>query len=111
MSKGSCMRWEGVVRTLKSMEGLSLHVGGRFALAWLGHEHYLRLGEAAVITLYGPDRVPGWVRKLPLVEGVEYCGKGPFAWQCLPLPVEPPERRFWAHARHGREAAKRGRRL
>jgi len=76
--KGGSLQWGGVVWTLQWAEGLSLHVGGRFALAWQGHEHYLRLGEAAVVTLYGPDRMPGWVGKLPLAERVEYCGKGPF---------------------------------
>lgn len=85
MRKGDSLRWEGVVRTLQCAEGLSLHVGGRFALAWQGHEHYLRLGEAAAITLYGPDRLPGWVGKLPLTERVEYCGKGPFDLPALPF--------------------------
>mgnify|MGYP005848173049 CR=1 FL=1 len=78
MRKGGRLHWEGLVRTLQSAEGLSLHIGGRFALAWQGHEHYLRLGEAAVITLYGLDRLPGWVSKLPLMERIEHCGKGPF---------------------------------
>lgn len=88
MRKGGSLQWEGVVRTLQWAEGLSLHVGGRFALAWQGHEHYLRLGEAAAITLYGPDRLPGWVDKLPLAERVEYCGKGPFDLPALPFTDE-----------------------
>lgn len=78
MRKGGHLQWSGVVRSLQCVEGLSLHIGGRFALAWLGHEHYLRLGEAAVITLYGPDSLPGWVGKLPMNESVVHCGKGPF---------------------------------
>jgi len=108
MRKGGSLRWEGVVRTLQWMEGLSLHVGGRFALAWLGHEHYLRLGEAAVITLYGPDRVPGWVRKLPLVEGVEYCGKGPFDLRVLPLTDETSDQTLLDQGLERREAAPSG---
>lgn len=88
MRKGGRLQWEGVVWTLQCAEGLSLHIGGRFALAWQGYEHYLRLGEAAVITLYGPDRLPGWVGKLPLAEHVEYCGKGPFDLPVLPFTDE-----------------------
>lgn len=78
MRKGGSLKWEGVVRTLQRIEGLSLYVGGSFALAWQGYEHYLRLGEAATITLYGQDRLPGWVNKLPLKERIEHCGNNPF---------------------------------
>ena len=88
MRKGGRLQWEGMVRTLQGAEGLSLYIGGRFALAWQGHEHYLRLGEAAVITLYGPDRLPGWVAQLPLAERVEYCGKGPFDFSALSFTDE-----------------------
>lgn len=34
MRKGGSLQWGGVVRTLQWSERLSLHVGGRFALAW-----------------------------------------------------------------------------
>lgn len=108
MRKGGSLRWEGVVRTLQWMEGLSLHVGGRFALAWLGHEHYLRLGEAAVITLYGSDRVPGWVGKLPLAERVEYCGKGPFDLPALPFTDEITDQVLLDQGLERREAAPSG---
>jgi hypothetical protein len=67
-----------VVRALQFGEGLSLHIGGHFALAWQGYEHYLRLGNAATVTLYGSHRLPGWVTKLPLAERFAFCGKGPF---------------------------------
>lgn len=104
MRKGSSLPWAGVVRTLQRTEGLSLHVGGRFALAWQGHEHYLRLGEAAVVTLYGPDRVHGWVRKLPLVERVEYCGKGPFDLPALPFTDETTDQVLLGQGLERREA-------
>ncbi|WP_253273075.1 AbiEi antitoxin N-terminal domain-containing protein [Halomonas sp. PR-M31] len=58
MRKGRRLQLEGVVHTLQVGEGLSLHVGCHSALALQGHEHYLRQGEAATITLYGPDRLP-----------------------------------------------------
>lgn len=70
--------WQGVVASLQNREGLRLHVGGRYALEWFGHEHYLRLGTAGVVTLYGPRRMPGWVDKLPMQGRLAYCGAGPF---------------------------------
>ena len=105
MRKGGRLQWEGVIRTLQYAEGLSLHIGGRFALAWQGHEHYLRIGESATITLYGPDQPPGWVGKLPLAEHVEYCGKGPFN---LPLPAfssEAADQTLLSRGLERREAA------
>lgn len=75
--------WEGLVHTLQIREQLPLHVGGRFALARQGHEHYLRLGEAATVTLYGPAKLPAWASKLPLRERVQACGSGPFDWPAL----------------------------
>ena len=83
LRKGGHLRWQGVIRSLQYREGLCLYVGGRFALAWHGHEHYLRLGEPPTVTLYGTDRRPGWVTKLPLAERFELCGKPPFDW---PVP-------------------------
>ncbi len=72
------LSWDGVLHSLQQREGLRVHAGGRFALAWHGHEHYLRLGENATVTLYGADRLPGWVFKLPLDEHCDYRGLGPF---------------------------------
>lgn len=108
MRKGGSLQWEGVVSTLQRREGLSLHVGGRFALAWLGHEHYLRLGEAEVVTLYGTDRVPGWVYQLPLVERVDYCGKGPFDLPVLPLTDKTPDQALLDQGLERREAVPSG---
>ncbi|MFZ2288422.1 MAG: type IV toxin-antitoxin system AbiEi family antitoxin domain-containing protein [Halopseudomonas yangmingensis] len=80
---GGHVTWPAVIRALQDGERLAMHVGGRFALAWHGHEHYLRLGSAPTVTLYGSDSLPGWVSKLPLGERFIGCGKGPFAF-----PVE-----------------------
>ncbi|MDO8291233.1 MAG: type IV toxin-antitoxin system AbiEi family antitoxin domain-containing protein [Parvibaculum sp.] len=91
LRKGGRLQWEGVVRTLQFAEQLSLHVGGRFALVLHGHEHYLRLGEAASISLYGPDRLPGWVGKLPLTERFELCGRGPFDFPALQFEIDTPD--------------------
>jgi hypothetical protein len=78
MRKGGRLQWEGVVHSLQVGEGASLHVGGRFALRLEGHEHYLRSGDTATVTSYGPQRPPGWLGKLPLEERFEFRGKGAF---------------------------------
>jgi hypothetical protein len=83
LRKGGKPTWEGLLRALQRLEQLPLHVGGRFALARQGHEHYLRLGESATLTLYGPAKLPAWASKLPLRERVQACGKGPFDWPPL----------------------------
>lgn len=70
--------WDSVLRTLQQREGLRIHAGGRFALAWHGHEHYLRLGGATKVTVYGPDRLPGWAKQLPLNAPLVQQGRGPF---------------------------------
>jgi len=77
-ARSSALGWVGVLRSLQLREGLRLHAGGRFALAWQGHEHYLRLGESPTITLYGSDRPPGWLSNLPLKETFQHLGAGPF---------------------------------
>ena len=85
MRQGGRLQWQGVVHSLQANEALAVHVGGRFALAMQGHEHYLRLGEAGTITLYGPQRLPGWVGKLPLKERFEFHGQGAFRPACAAL--------------------------
>ncbi len=65
--------------------------GGRFALTLQGHEHYLRLGDAGTMTLYGPERPPGWVGKLPLQERFAFLGKGPFDLPAVPFTAEVSE--------------------
>lgn len=88
LRKGGKPTWEGLLHTLQLLEQLPLHVGGRFALARQGHEHYLRLGDSATLTLYGPSKLPAWARKLPLRERVQACGKGPFDWPPLSLSAD-----------------------
>lgn len=88
LRKGGKPTWEGLLHTLQLLEQFPLHVGGRFALARQGHEHYLRLGESATLTLYGPEKLPAWARKLPLRERVQACGKGPFDWPPLSFSAD-----------------------
>src|SRR3546814_4618062 len=89
--------WEGVVRSLQIGEEVPLHVGGRFALSLEGHEHYLRLGDAGTITLYGPARPPGWLGKLSLEERFEFLGKGGFNLPPLSFTAGMPERLLSEH--------------
>lgn len=91
MRKGGRLQWEGVVRSLQVGEGLPLHVGGRFALALQGHEHYLRLGDAGTITLYGAERPPGWLGKLSLEQRFEFLGKRPFGLPAVSVTAEVSE--------------------
>nr|WP_263010232.1 type IV toxin-antitoxin system AbiEi family antitoxin [Stenotrophomonas maltophilia] len=92
MRAGGRLQWDGVVRSLQIGESVPLHVGGRFALALQGHEHYLRLGDAGTITLYGPVPPPGWVSKLSLEQRFEYQGKGPFDLLAAPFTPEASEK-------------------
>ncbi|SDV48717.1 type IV toxin-antitoxin system AbiEi family antitoxin domain-containing protein [Chitinasiproducens palmae] len=91
MRAGGRLQWDGVVRSLQVGEGLPLHVGGRFALALQGHEHYLRLGDAGTITLYGPAPPPGWVGQLPMEQRFEYQGEGPFDLPAVSFTAEVSE--------------------
>ena len=92
MRAGGRLQWDGGVRSLQVGEGMPLHVGGRFALAFQGHEHYLRLGDAGTITLYGPVPPPGWVGKLSMEQRFEYQGKGPFDLLAVPVTAEVSEK-------------------
>lgn len=89
--KGGKPTWEGLLHTLQQLEQLPIHVGGRFALARRGHEHYLRLGEPATLTLYGAAKLPAWAHKLPLRQRVQACGNGPFDWPPPSFSVGTPD--------------------
>ena len=110
MRKGGHLQWEGVVRSLQVGEGMPLHVGGRFALSLLGHEHYLRLGEAGTVTLYGPERLPGWLGKLSLAQRFEFLGRGAFDLPPLSFASEVSEKTLseqglaWHQAAPGADA-------
>lgn len=110
MRKGGHLQWEGVVRSLQVGEGVPLHVGGRFALSLQGHEHYLRLGDAGTVTLYGPERLPGWLGKLPLEQRFEFLGKGAFDLPLLSFASEVSEKMLseqglaWHQAAPGTDA-------
>jgi hypothetical protein len=61
---GLPLKWEHVVCSLNEM-GCFVHVGGRSALELQGLAHYLPVGSARQIDLYGTTRVPAWVVDFP----------------------------------------------
>ncbi|MBL8298251.1 MAG: type IV toxin-antitoxin system AbiEi family antitoxin domain-containing protein [Rhodanobacteraceae bacterium] len=89
------LHWAGVMQSLQQREALRLHVGGRFALAWRGHEHYLRFGTDEEVTLYGPDRLPGWVTKLTVPERFAHRGRGPFPSTSMRFASEADDERLF----------------
>ena len=62
----SALTWQQVVVSLQIFLGNNLVVGGRSALQLQGFAHYLPLGEMKQVYLYGPQRPPSWLFKLPL---------------------------------------------
>jgi len=91
LRQGGYLQWEGVVHSLQAREGLLLHLGGRFALSLHGHEHYLRLGDAGIVTLYGAKPPPGWVGKLPMKERFAFLGGGSLKPSAIALTVDTPD--------------------
>jgi len=91
LRQGGHLQWDGVVHSLQIREGLALHVGGRFALSLHGHEHYLRLGDAGTVTLYGAKPPPGWVGKLPMKERFAFSGNGSFKPPAVTLTANTPD--------------------
>lgn len=67
---GSTLSWQSVVFSLQRLEGLPVHVGGRYAMTWRGLDHYLRFGPATV-TLFGAAHLPAWANRLGLSERFE----------------------------------------
>lgn len=59
------LRWEQVVISLQTLLELALVVGGRTALELQGYAHYLPQKQREV-HLYGLEKPPAWLGKLPL---------------------------------------------
>jgi hypothetical protein len=60
---GPPLKWEHLVYSLQEL-GYPMHVGGRSALEVQGLAHYLSMGEARTIALYGMVRWPGWLEQV-----------------------------------------------
>jgi hypothetical protein len=55
--------WQIPLLSAQWIMGRRFHVGGMSALELQGHSHYLKLGGASAIYIYGPD-TPAWLTKL-----------------------------------------------
>ncbi len=59
------LTWQQVVISLQTLLDRPLAIGGRTALELLGHAHYV-LHTRTEVHLYGPERPPTWVQRLPV---------------------------------------------
>jgi hypothetical protein len=62
----SGLRWQAVVISLQTVLEKPYALGGRTALELQGFAHYLETGEFREVHLYGRERPPAWLAKLPL---------------------------------------------
>jgi len=59
------LRWEQVIISLQTLLEFPVIVGGRTALELQGYAHFLPQ-EQREVQLYGSERLPAWMHKLPL---------------------------------------------
>ncbi|CDX51541.1 conserved hypothetical protein [Mesorhizobium plurifarium] len=59
------LTWETCLLSLQHIMNYKVHVGSTSALGLQGYRHYLRLGNAAPVWLYGND-LPTWLQHLSL---------------------------------------------
>jgi hypothetical protein len=69
----AALTWQGVVASIQRM-GDRLVAGGVTALEEQGFAHYLPLGKARDVRLYGFDAAPRWVNRLGLPEMISHLG-------------------------------------
>lgn len=62
--------WRAVVLASQGLMGYPIHVGGMSALREDGHAHHLAFGQCPV-HLHAP-RFPGWLKKLPTTEPLQF---------------------------------------
>lgn len=60
------LRWQQIVVSLQMVMERPIVVGGRTALELHGFAHYLSSEGPREIHLYGDERAPGWLNKLPI---------------------------------------------
>ena len=65
---GPPLKWQHVVASLLLTRKLPHHIGGSTALEHAGFGHYARMRGAETIRLFGPVKLPAWVRALPVPE-------------------------------------------
>ena len=60
------LRWQHVVISLQSVLQRPVTIGGRTALELDGFAHYVSSSGPREVHLYGDERAPGWLGKLPI---------------------------------------------
>ena len=60
------LRWQNVVVSIQTIMKYPVIVGGRTALELDGYDHFVSRFGPREISLYGDERLPGWVGKIPL---------------------------------------------
>ena len=93
---GVPLKWQHVVASLTLTSAQPLHIGGATALQHAGFGHYARMSGAETIRLYGPMRLPAWVRALPVPE--KFLMRPDAAFGSLPVP------RVWVSREGARDA-------
>ncbi|MFN7544632.1 MAG: type IV toxin-antitoxin system AbiEi family antitoxin domain-containing protein [Acidobacteriota bacterium] len=78
------LTWQQAIVSLQTILDQQVIVGGRTALELQGYGHFLHHGTQE-IHLYGPNRPPVWLQKLPLSETFSYRNSEPL----LPLSDFP----------------------
>ena len=65
-SETAPLRWQHVAVSLQLVLERAVVVGGRTALELQGFAYYASSGPPGEVHLYGDDRAPGWLGKLPM---------------------------------------------
>lgn len=70
---GDQVGYEGAIYSLQKQTDLSVHPGGKTALAYLGKTHYLEM-EAKRVVVFGSrgEKLPAWFEKYDWGLGIEY---------------------------------------
>ena len=66
------LRWQHVVISLQSVLERPVTIGGRTALELDGFAHYVSSSGPREVHLYGDERAPGWLGKLPIETAFVY---------------------------------------
>lgn len=71
--EGDTVGYEGAIHSLQKQTDLSIHPGGKTALAYLGKSHYLEIKPKRV-TIFGTrgEMLPAWFEKYPWDVSVNY---------------------------------------
>ena len=103
---GPSLKWQNIVYSLNEL-GYFTHVGQMSALQFHGYQHYLKLSEREIITLYSHKKLPGWIDEVYHKGEFYQSVRNPFSEGCSvgiidivfgtwdwPIPYSTAERGF-----------------